>query len=50
MHVTSTPTKTISSPPPLCPPQIIEMQLQRATEEVKLYVSSDPHERKKAIR
>ncbi|CAG02472.1 unnamed protein product, partial [Tetraodon nigroviridis] len=36
--------------PFLCPPQIIEMQIQRAAEEVKLYVSSDPQERKKAIR
>ncbi|XP_049435408.1 intraflagellar transport protein 81 homolog [Epinephelus fuscoguttatus] len=30
--------------------EIIEMQIQRATEEMKAYVSSDPQERKKAIR
>ncbi|KAI3372262.1 hypothetical protein L3Q82_022764, partial [Scortum barcoo] len=30
--------------------QIIEMQIQRAAEEMKAYVSSDPQERKKAIR
>ncbi|KAL7392292.1 hypothetical protein ABVT39_022467 [Epinephelus coioides] len=29
--------------------EIIEMQIQRATEEMKAYVSSDPQERKKAI-
>uniref|UniRef100_A0A7N8WMI0 Intraflagellar transport protein 81 homolog n=1 Tax=Mastacembelus armatus TaxID=205130 RepID=A0A7N8WMI0_9TELE len=29
---------------------IIEMQIQRAAEEMKAYVSSDPQERKKAIR
>ncbi|CAN9512707.1 unnamed protein product [Ophioblennius macclurei] len=29
---------------------IIEMQLQRATEETKAYVSSDPQERKKTVR
>ncbi|KAK0151745.1 Intraflagellar transport protein 81 [Merluccius polli] len=31
-------------------PQICEMQMQRAVEETKAYVSSDPQERKKAIR
>ncbi|XP_008282374.1 intraflagellar transport protein 81 homolog [Stegastes partitus] len=30
--------------------EIIEMQMQRAAEEMKAYVSSDPQERKKAIR
>ncbi|KAM3611338.1 uncharacterized protein V6R79_016846 [Siganus canaliculatus] len=30
--------------------EIVEMQIQRATEETKAYVSSDPQERKKAIR
>ncbi|GLD52532.1 intraflagellar transport protein 81 homolog isoform X1 [Lates japonicus] len=30
--------------------EIIEMQIQRAAEEMKAYVSSDPQERKKAIR
>ncbi|XP_070820480.1 intraflagellar transport protein 81 homolog [Chaetodon trifascialis] len=30
--------------------EIVEMQIQRATEEMKAYVSSDPQERKKAIR
>ncbi|XP_072244637.1 intraflagellar transport protein 81 homolog [Leuresthes tenuis] len=30
--------------------EIIEMQVQRAAEEMKAYVSSDPQERKKAIR
>uniref|UniRef100_A0A1A8R7I7 Intraflagellar transport protein 81 homolog n=2 Tax=Nothobranchius TaxID=28779 RepID=A0A1A8R7I7_9TELE len=30
--------------------EIIEMQMQRAAEETKLYVSSDPLEKKKAIR
>ncbi|XP_028269658.1 intraflagellar transport protein 81 homolog [Parambassis ranga] len=30
--------------------KIIEMQMQRAAEEIKAYVSSDPQERKKAIR
>ncbi|KAM9360323.1 intraflagellar transport protein 81 homolog [Symphorus nematophorus] len=30
--------------------QIVEMQIQRAAEEMKAYVSSDPQERKKAIR
>uniref|UniRef100_A0A3B3ZJ20 Intraflagellar transport protein 81 homolog n=1 Tax=Periophthalmus magnuspinnatus TaxID=409849 RepID=A0A3B3ZJ20_9GOBI len=30
--------------------QIIEMQIQRATDEVKAYVSSDPQERKKTVR
>ncbi|XP_051277960.1 intraflagellar transport protein 81 homolog isoform X2 [Dicentrarchus labrax] len=30
--------------------EIVEMQIQRAAEEMKAYVSSDPQERKKAIR
>ncbi|KAJ0069063.1 hypothetical protein NL108_017229 [Boleophthalmus pectinirostris] len=30
--------------------QIIEMQIQRAADEVKAYVSSDPQERKKTVR
>ncbi|KAM9811131.1 intraflagellar transport protein 81 homolog [Neosynchiropus ocellatus] len=30
--------------------QIIEMQIQRASDEMKAYVSSDPQERKKAVR
>ncbi|XP_041642411.1 intraflagellar transport protein 81 homolog [Cheilinus undulatus] len=30
--------------------EIVEMQLQRAAEEMKAYVSSDPQEKKKAIR
>ncbi|KAK2837703.1 hypothetical protein Q5P01_014915 [Channa striata] len=30
--------------------EIIEMQIQRAAEEMKAYVSSDPQERKKAVR
>uniref|UniRef100_A0A672I9H1 Intraflagellar transport protein 81 homolog n=1 Tax=Salarias fasciatus TaxID=181472 RepID=A0A672I9H1_SALFA len=34
----------------LRPSQIIEMQLQRAAEETKAYVSSDPQERKKTTR
>ncbi|CAL8247866.1 unnamed protein product [Merluccius merluccius] len=33
-----------------CMKQICEMQMQRAVEETKAYVSSDPQERKKAIR
>ncbi|XP_026176803.1 intraflagellar transport protein 81 homolog isoform X1 [Mastacembelus armatus] len=33
-----------------CMSEIIEMQIQRAAEEMKAYVSSDPQERKKAIR
>ncbi|KAM7392016.1 hypothetical protein PAMP_022659 [Pampus punctatissimus] len=33
-----------------CVSEIIEMQMQRAAEEMKAYVSSDPQERKKAIR
>ncbi|KAM4617060.1 intraflagellar transport protein 81 homolog [Polymixia lowei] len=33
-----------------CMKEIIEMQMQRAAEETKAYVSSDPQERKKAIR
>ncbi|XP_054466972.1 intraflagellar transport protein 81 homolog [Anoplopoma fimbria] len=33
-----------------CMSEITEMQIQRAAEEMKAYVSSDPQERKKAIR
>ncbi|XP_030000035.1 intraflagellar transport protein 81 homolog [Sphaeramia orbicularis] len=33
-----------------CMSEIIEMQIQRAADEMKAYVSSDPQERKKAIR
>ncbi|KAM3868391.1 intraflagellar transport protein 81 homolog [Diretmus argenteus] len=33
-----------------CMTEVIEMQMQRAAEEMKAYVSSDPQERKKAIR
>lgn len=35
---------------PLCPRQILEMQIQRAAEEMKAYVSPDPQEKKKAMR
>nr|XP_046242207.1 intraflagellar transport protein 81 homolog isoform X1 [Scatophagus argus] len=33
-----------------CMAEIVEMQIQRAAEEMKAYVSSDPQERKKTIR
>lgn len=34
----------------LCLPQIIEMQIQRAIDEMKAYVTSDPQQKKKSIR
>lgn len=30
--------------------QTVKMQLQRAADEMKIYVSSDPQEKKKALR
>lgn len=33
-----------------CPSQIVNMQIQRAADEMKIYVSPDPQEKKKALR
>lgn len=33
-----------------CPSQVVNMQIQRAADEMKIYVSPDPQEKKKALR
>ncbi|KAK1801049.1 hypothetical protein P4O66_022754 [Electrophorus voltai] len=43
-------TTSLCSPPHRTPPQIVEIQMQRVADEMKVYVSPDPQARKKSIR